>query len=332
MSDQAWLDLHRVRRTGRKAVLVTVVRSSGPNYRGTGASAVVAEGGVVIGAVSGGCLQTDILAAAEAVIGGEAPRLLAYNTGTAEDLLFGTGSGCGGTAYMLVAPVVDDLLEAVVGRLKAGQPVVVETNIAPGPALGQRGLGEFAAKLPSCSYAGDLFRQVLAAPTTLLVCGAGDDARPVVSLAAGAGFRVIVVDHRPAWVSPERFPEAEQTLICDCEQLPSQLVLPPGSYAVLMTHQFERDLSHLRSLLERPLAYVGLLGSRDRARKLVTDLLQARPDLGDAVAAKLRAPVGLDIGADGPFEIALSVVAELVACRSGRPGNALGLFHREATV
>lgn len=332
MPDHAYLDLYRVRQDGRRAVLVTVVRSSGPNYRGTGASAVVSENGDVIGAVSGGCLQADILDAAEVVLGGAPPRLLTYNTGTAEDLLFGTGSGCGGTAHLLVAPVADDLLETVALRLKAGRPVVVETNIAPGPALGQRGLGEYVDGMPRLSHAGDVLRQVLSAPTTLLVCGAGDDARPVVSLAAAAGFRVIVVDHRPAWVTPDRFPAAEQTLICDCEQLPTQIVLPAGSCAVLMTHHYERDLAHLKALLERPLAYVGLLGSKDRARQLVADLLQARPELGEAVRTKLRAPVGLDIGADGPQEIALSVVAELVAHRTGRPGTPLGLFHREATV
>lgn len=338
MADNAFLDLDRVRRSGRQAVLATVVRADGPSYRRPGASAVIAEDGDVVGAISAGCLDADIKENALQVIAGGAPRLLHYNTGTPEDLLFGTGSGCGGSIQVLIAPVPDDLLARIIDRLTHGESVTLETVVEPGPDLGRRQLtasagpgdgaapsGTAAAMLPRTApaTAPGIFRQVIAPPITLLICGAGDDARPLAQFASAAGFRIVVCDHRPAWASPERFPTADHTLICDCSALPTQIPLPAGSYAVLLSHQFERDLAHLEALLERDLAYIGLLGARDRSARLISQLLTSRPDLYQAVRDKLHAPVGLDIGADGPFEIALSIAAGLVAHRAGRPGGAL---------
>ncbi|HYG56889.1 MAG TPA: XdhC family protein, partial [Symbiobacteriaceae bacterium] len=173
----------------------------------------------------------------------------------------------------------------------------------------------------------------LAVDQELVAGGAGDDARPVAAYAADAGFRVIVADHRPAWAAPQRFPTADRVVICDdCGTLPSQVSLVPGSYAVLLTHQYEADLKHLEALLERPLAYIGLLGSRERSAKLVGTLLASRPDLEAAVQVKLHSPVGLDIGADGPKEIALAIVAELVAHRAGRSGTSLSRYQRRPNV
>jgi xanthine/CO dehydrogenase XdhC/CoxF family maturation factor len=323
VADNAFLDLDRVRRSGRRAVLATVVRADGPSYRRPGASAVIAEDGDVVGAISAGCLDADIRENALQVIAGAAPRLLHYNTGSAEDLLYGTGSGCGGNIQILVAPVEDDLLAHIITRIAGGEPVTLETIIDPGPDLGRRRLTAPGVADRTASADPATFRQRITPPITLLICGAGDDARPLAQLASAAGFRVVVCDHRPAWASPERFPTADHTLICECSSLPTQIPLPAGSYAVLLTHQFERDLSHLEALLERDLAYIGLLGARDRSARLISQLLTARPDLYQAVRDKLHAPVGLDLGADGPFEIALSIAAELVAHRAGRPGAAL---------
>jgi xanthine dehydrogenase accessory factor len=320
MADNAFLDLDHVRRTGRRGLLVTVVHSEGSAYRRTGASAVVLETGEMIGAVSGGCLQADIVEAAGRVFATGTAELLTYNTSGADDLLFGTGSGCGGTVQLLVAPVADTLLAEIVRRLDAFEQVVLETAIAPGPDLGRRGIGTSPADTAA------VFRQAIAPPTPLLLCGAGDDARPLAQLAAAAGFRVTVVDHRPAWATPQRFGTAHRLLVCNDGPLPD---LPPGAYALLLTHHWERDLAHLKALLERPVAYVGMLGSADRCRRLVTCLLAERPDLAEAVRTSLRAPVGLDIGSDGPQEIAVAIVAELLAHRAGRPGTPLTLTYTE---
>lgn len=329
MADNAFLELERVRRAGRRALLATVVRGVGPTYRRPGASAVIAEGGEVIGAISGGCLESDVIEAAARIFAGGPPRLLEYDTAAEEDLIWGTGSGCGGRVHVLVAPVADDLLAAVAGRLRSGRPAVVETVIAPGASLGRRRLAPEGAPAPGGAVAGapfwysdegTVFHQVVLPPVTLILCGAGDDARPVARLAAAAGFRVIVVDHRRAWATPERFPAAEQVVACDPDELGARVEIRPGSFAVLLTHHYYKDLEHLKVLLSHPVAYVGLLGARERSRRLVQQLLADRPDLRAAARAVLQAPVGLDIGADGPEEIALAIVAEMVARRAGRPG------------
>lgn len=270
----------------------------------------------MIGAISGGCLENDVREAAQQVIAGGAPQLLHYNTGSSEDLIFGTGSGCGGLIQVLLAPVPDDLLAQVVTSLDAGRPAVLETVIAAGALLGMRRLGGFAAGQQGYWYCeqGQVFCQVIEPPATLLVCGAGDDARPLVRYATDAGFRVTVVDHRPYWLTAERFPSAN---------LHDHGPLPACRYAVLLTHHYERDLTHLTTLLDGPATYVGLLGSRERSAHLIRELLTNRPDLSARVNQALHAPVGLDIGADGPHEIALSIVAGLVAHRAGRPGGTL---------
>lgn len=326
MADNALLDLARVRRAGRPALLATVVKGVGPTYRPPGAAAVVVAGGEVIGAISGGCLETDVLAVAEEVLAGGPPRLLEYDTAAEEDLIWGTGSGCGGRVQVLVAPVPDDLLDQVAAALEAGRPVTLETVIAPGPDLGRRWLGAPpAAGSPPYGYreAERIFCQVVQPPVTFILCGAGDDARPVARLAAAAGFRVVVADHRPAWATPARFPEAVQVVACHPEELAERVEIRPGSFAALLTHHYYKDLENLKVLLSHPVAYVGLLGARERSRRLVVQLLADRPDLAAAARAALRAPVGLDIGADGPQEIALSIVAEMVAQRAGRPGAPL---------
>lgn len=325
MAERAFLDLARVRASGRRALLATVVRGVGPTYRRPGSSAVICEDGEVIGAISGGCLESDVLEAAARVFAGGPPLLLDYDTTGPDDLIWGTGSGCGGRVQILVAGVADELLREVVDHLCTGRSHVVTTVIEPGPALGQRMVGAPDSPEELCWYSEgeSLFHQRIHPPTTLLICGAGDDCRPVASLATSVGCRVIVVDHRKAWATPERFPGAEQVEVCEPGELLRRVDLWPGSYAVILSHQFARDKEYLQVLLRQPLAYVGLLGSRQRSSHLLAELLAESPELAPLVAERLRAPVGLDVGADGPQEIAAAIIAELLAHRSGRSGRPL---------
>lgn len=320
MADNAFLDLYRAVQTGRRALLVTVVRTAGPSYRPLGSSAVVLEDGTMLGAISGGCLEADVIAVAEEIFAGGAPQLLSYDTGGDEDLLWGTRSGCGGRVDLLVAPVAGDLLAEIAARLREGRPAQVETIIAPGPELGQRRLLPEAESGADLWYSPDerAFCQLVRPPATLLICGAGSDGQAVARLAAGAAFRVILVDHRPTWVTPERFPYAEQLVVCGPEELAQRIDLQPQHYAVILTHQYQRDLESLQVLLEAGVHYIGLLGARQRSLRLVEELKGTRPDLTEALHRCLRAPVGLDIGPDGPQEIALSIVGEIVARRAGK--------------
>lgn len=356
--DTAFPDLVSVRRRGRRGLLATVVRGFGSTYRRPGSSAVVVEGGEVLGAISGGCMESDVLVAASDVFLGTAPaRLLEYDTAGEEDLIWGTGSGCGGRVQVLVAPVADEVLEFVAARLEAGRTVVVATGLGSRPgrrtAFGlPEGVGDVssaeadldragtlevpeldqaaaraAIRLLTAEEAGPLwakaggeevFLQRVEPLPQLLICGAGDDARPVARLARQIGFRVVVADHRPAWATPDRFPTADAVVVAEPEELAGKVAIPDGSYAVLMTHHYFKDLELLRQLLPRPLRYIGLLGARERSRRLIRQIGEEAPELLEHARSRLRAPVGLDLGADGPEEIAVSILGEILAVRGGR--------------
>jgi xanthine/CO dehydrogenase XdhC/CoxF family maturation factor len=156
------------------------------------------------------------------------------------------------------------------------------------------------------------FVDVLRPPPRLFVFGAGDDARPLAALATQTGFEVTVVDHRPAYLTPERFPPPLRLVL----RRPSDGVagLPFGisrrNFAVVQTHALAHDRDWLRALADQPLAYLGLLGPRARKEHVLREL--------SIDEAKLFAPIGIDIGADGPEQVAVSIVAELLAVHARR--------------
>lgn len=170
-----------------------------------------------------------------------------------------------------------------------------------------------------------VFVEVLAPPPRLFVFGAGHDAVPLVRVARLAGFHVTVVDPRDAYLTRERFPEAHALIPAHPEEVAERVPLPPDAFAVVMTHHYLHDRQLLRVLLSRPLAYVGLLGPWDRTRRLLDELAAEGVVAPGVWPERLYAPVGLDVGAEGPEQIAVAVVAELMAVRSGRTGGHLRL-------
>jgi xanthine dehydrogenase accessory factor len=155
-----------------------------------------------------------------------------------------------------------------------------------------------------------VFIEVLRPPPRLLVCGAGDDARPLVMFAAAAGFRVYVADPRTAYATRERFPEAREVLVVHPEEAQA-LPADRESYAVVMTHSLKRDTEWVRRLHATPVPYIGLLGPRVRTSKILEEL-------GIPGSDRVYGPVGLDLGADGPEQVALAVVAEVLSVWAGR--------------
>ncbi len=156
-----------------------------------------------------------------------------------------------------------------------------------------------------------VFVEVLQPPPNLVVCGAGDDALPLVERAADVGFRVTVADHREGLLRRSRFPRAAALLLARAEDAAVELPPPARSLAVVMTHAFRQDREWVRRLLADGVPYVGLLGSRDRGEKI-------RRAVGADADPRLYHPVGLDVGADGPRQVAISIVAELLAVVAGR--------------
>src|SRR5258706_5583595 len=172
---------------------------------------------------------------------------------------------------------------------------------------------------------GDLefFHEVINPPTSILIFGAGHDAPPLASIAKQMGWRVSVVDHRPAWATEERFPGADEVIVSRTEDLAEEVFSDVESVGVVMSHNYESDCEALYRLLTSSCCYIGALGPKKRTDNLLNDLRADGRDFDEARLSVLYSPVGLDIGASTPEGIALSIVAEIQAVQSGRQGGFL---------
>jgi xanthine dehydrogenase accessory factor len=332
------------------AAIALVTRIEGSAYRRPGARLLIERGEGVSGGVSGGCLEEDVRRVGGRVIERGRSRLLHYDTGEDERQVWGLGLGCNGQVDLVVQPIAVEALDlfARVEALLAGDAafalstlveedgpggfVVVGESGPLGRAFGP-GAGVEAGAIEAIAAAAllarrsglqplgtrQVFTEVLRPPPTLLICGAGDDARPLCAFATAVGFRAVVADHRPAYLTGERFPGAHRLLRLRAERAAAELPLTGETFAVVKTHSFEHDRKWVTWLLSADPAavpYLGLLGPRSRSEKILAEL-------GGAGRERVFAPVGLDLGADGPEQVALSVVSELLAVWSGRGGRHL---------
>jgi xanthine/CO dehydrogenase XdhC/CoxF family maturation factor len=338
----------RAREAGQPLVLCTVIKTGGSTYAKPGAQMLIDATGEYAGLLSGGCLEGDLREHARDVAATGAARIVSYDLRSSTDQLFGLGAGCEGAMDILLVRVSDDdgwqPLPYLAGAHRRGEycrlAFVVasgETNIEPGlsfPADGAvpefacseprlRDLHAAAATAPANTIVRaapldvDMFVGSFAPPPTLLLLGGGPDARPVATLAAFLGWRIVVVDHRASYLAPARFPALAKLVEARAEDLARTLRLDDHSAAIVMSHHLESDLNYLRALAHSAVPYVGLLGPAARREKLLTDLG------ADAAALRprLRAPVGLDIGGRSPESIALSIIGEVHAALAGRAGR-----------
>ena len=294
--------------------LATLVRVEGASYRRPGARLLLDREGPLRGSLSGGCLEGDVHARALEALAEGRPRLMQYDLRGDADLVWGSGSGCEGLLDILVEPLhgfpewMTWLEQAWILR----SPLTLHTDLNP-DQLGRRSL----PSQPDAPASG--FTETFAPPTALWILGASDDSRPLARMAQELGWFVGVLDHRPAFARPGRFPEADAVRAGHPAQTLPTLPLDAHSAVVLMTHHYAKDLEALRLLLPSPAGYLGLMGSRARGAKLLAELAAEgiHPD------ARLHTPVGLDLGAAAPEIIALSVLAEIQAFLHGRSGWSL---------
>jgi xanthine/CO dehydrogenase XdhC/CoxF family maturation factor len=305
------------------AALATLVRVEGSSYRRPGARILLTAGGERVGSVSGGCLEEDLLAHCQAILAGAPPRTVLYDTTSENDTVWGVGLGCHGVVEVLVEPLaacppwVPRLRAAWAGRQSGA--LAVRFGGTPPETWGTRWLESATGVERSAG----LFLEPVPPPLALLVCGAGEDARPLVRIAAEFGWEITVTDPRPAYAKRERFPEARHVLPGPPESVLAALATDDRTAAVIMTHHYVHDLPLLRELARRPLAYLGLLGPRTRAERLIRELEQESPTLPGGTLERLHAPVGLDLGGDTPESVALSILAEITATVHGRSGRPL---------
>ncbi|UYZ64637.1 XdhC family protein [Hymenobacter weizhouensis] len=355
-------DEHRA--AGRACALASVVDVQGSAYRRPGARMLLTADGQLTGAISGGCLEGDARQRARRTIEQGRPAVVTYDsTDPDDDLQFGAALGCQGVVQILLEPLdfrdpanPVELLRRWAEGVEA--PAVVATVFSLGAAearLGQRLLltadgaahgtlpehsALYAAVLadaraaltagqpatrhyPAATGAVRVSLEILRPPVRLTVYGAGNDVQPLVRLAAGLGWRVTVLDGRPAQAQPARFPEADAVRVLPLAQVAEE-PHQPGSFALLMTHNYHYDRAVLRHLLPATSArYIGLLGPRKKYERLLADLQQEVPDAAEQLRARLHSPIGLNLGAETPEEIALSIVAEIQAVLTGRPAGFL---------
>lgn len=340
----------RMQAGGESGVLASVVRVSGSTYRRVGARLLILPDDSMIGLISGGCLEGDLLEHARSVQGDGRARLLHYDAGDGDDLVWGLGLGCAGRVEVLmerVGPEAPGPLPELRRRLESCTPGALATLLS-GPRPGVRAAldeadaeprGGFAAGPSVASalretlqdgrvrYTREAGEQWLVeqipAPLHLMLFGAGADAVPLAQLAYELGWRVTVHDDRPAFADKRRFPRAE-VHCCPADEAVARLRPGPESHCVLMTHRYLQDLALLQGLLKSPAPYLALLGPKQRSRMLLEELARRGIATGEAAGeARLFAPAGLDIGADAPEQIALAILAEIQAFSTGRSGGRL---------
>jgi xanthine/CO dehydrogenase XdhC/CoxF family maturation factor len=342
---------------GEKAVLATVVEVKGSSYRRAGARMLIGAGGETIGTVSGGCLEADVLERAKKVLQTGAAQIFTYDTTALEDSVFSLNMGCRGVIRVLLEParknaIFEFLRDAAAQRkscvlatliaksenfpLPVGAKLLVhaetdfgdETNLIIRDVLSDaaRALADnqkFSKIYEADSEMAEFFIESINPPLKLLLFGAGYDAIPLAGFARDLGWRVVVIDHRSGWANAERFPQTDEIIVSRAENLDENLFRDETSVAVLLTHNYEADREILSRLLDSSCRYIGALGPKKRTENLIAELRAGGKIFDEAKLNRLYAPVGLDIGAETPEEIALAVIAEIRSVLSNRDGGFL---------
>jgi xanthine dehydrogenase accessory factor len=348
----------RLWQQGGATVLATLVRAEGSSYRRPGAHLLLGATGEHAGTISGGCLEAEVLRKATWLVR-KGARVERYSTMFDDTAEVPFGLGCGGVVYLLLEPGDTPECRALMAALEdaiAGKEATVLTWLPRDGSEGRRlaravlspsGDFLFASKeltelelaqartrvlgqsdvesAPQTNKDNEaIFVERIAPPQRLFVLGAGDDAKPLVSMGALLGWSVIVMDGRAHMARAERFPPAERVVAISSHSAEVREIRSEDA-VVLMTHSYEQDRDLLASVLPLRPKYLGLLGARHRSSLLLSEVAVK---LGWTVAAcceQIYAPVGLDLGGDGPEAIALAVIAEIQACCMGKLGTSLRL-------
>ena len=347
---------------GEKAILATVVDVRGSGYRLPGARMLMLENGDTVGIVSGGCLEADVLDRAKKVLKSGRAEVFTYDTTNDENSVFSLNMGCRGVIRILLEPVGrnDRLLETLrmIGVERQRQIIATlisadsEVNVQIGGRVFSKGSGalEFenlpavlhnhaeirencnaffstgqhydfrTFELPQGSF--EFAFESIEPPLSLLLFGAGADAVPLARIVSELGWQVSVFDHRPAYLTAERFPTAKGLLPRGLD-IPLTFDSDTGTAAIIMTHNYERDTEILPLLLKSDVFYIGALGPKRRTEQLLGELAASGENFTGQQLAKLYAPAGLDIGADTPEAIALSIIAEIQSVMKDREGGHL---------
>ena len=344
----ALLDFYRNHRDEESLVLATIIATEGSTYRKPGAMMLISRAGAFEGMISGGCLEGDLLHHAAKVFESGEAVFVTYDMHADEDLVWSLGLGCDGVIHLMLQRLdrVDDFgfLKQLEASHMARQPALVAlviqsaeslpcgafalldpTDISVGNPQLQQNLRVVAQPWPEWRFRmagpdpsdhGAATIQVqMPARTRVLICGAGPDAVPVARVLSELDWGVQIVDHRPAFAKPERFPPNCVVIQSRPERLDMSVDITELDAVVVMSHHLENDSAYLGQLAAYDVPYVGVLGPRSRRDRLL-EMTKCRH-------FEVHGPIGLDIGAELPASIALSIAAEIHAVLNDRDGSPL---------
>ncbi len=314
--------------TEKPVVLAMIVKVEGSAYRKEGSWMLLQQDGTQVGVISGGCLENDLQSLAKDLFETEKVEVVQYDLSAEDDLGWGRGAGGNGVVSVLVRDIdweFKQFLSLTHQQLLNKVPVLFIQSMSMfndyrGITQNSHRFGNWEdempvkmdATIPFRPYAGQeiiqgkrVYVQIIWPDPSLYIIGAGADARPLARLAHSVGYVVHVLDWRQSLCNEIHFPTASTIQIGEVRKLVEMIQFSPIDSIVIMTHDFQRDLNIIQHIRHTPLLYLGILGSKKRTQRLVE---------GD-IPEWFHSPIGMSIGADGPEEIAVSVVAELVAVR-----------------
>ncbi|HEY2542649.1 MAG TPA: XdhC/CoxI family protein [Gaiellaceae bacterium] len=295
-------------------VVATVVatRSSAP--RPVGSKLVVREDGGIEGSVSGGCVESDVVLAAQEVRETGVPRLVTY--GITDDMALDVGLPCGGEIDVFVEPLRetdDDVVLTVIAGEGVGERIEDAVLEVAARRRGRSHVIEFEGRT--------VFADVSGPPPRLFVYGAIDTAEALCAAAKLLGWRTVVADARPRFATPERLPSADEILVDWPEEALAHVRPDASTAVVVLTHDDKFDLPIVEGALASDAFYLGWIGSRRNQERRRGVLREA--GFSDDALERISGPTGLDVGADSPAETAVSILGEILAVRSGRAGGRL---------
>lgn len=351
----------KANKAGKQTALATVVLVEGSSYRRAGARMLVTEDGEMTGAISGGCLEGDALRKARHVMLQNTPMLVTYDTTDEDDAKLGVGLGCNGIIHILIEPIFsverENPIQFFKSFLHKREPVVLVTCFSmsdkkgpqPGTCLLLKKDESVKGAYPDKEIQGAVladakhvlkngnsvtktyeygnkftcFIELLQPAVSLIIFGAGNDAIPMVQIAAVLGWQVTLVDGRPNYAVASRFPGAKKMIVAKPQQALSQLEPDNRTAVILMTHNYNYDKAMLGQLLPLSLPYIAALGPRKRLDRMLYELQEEGREFTKKQLKCLYGPAGLDIGSENSDEIALSAIAEMQAVLTNRQTNSL---------
>lgn len=344
---EIWNDVEKWRLGGKTATLATVVNVSGSSLRPAGSKMAISSAGEISGSVTGGCVEGAVFEEAQKVVKSGTPRLVSY--GVTDAQAWEVGLSCGGAVRIFVEDMTSAPWKTILSSLRECIPnnsLAALITVITGRGLGSKMLvyrdgsqvgslgdeilnADALSKMPSDWASHDPFEMTL--PTNagdvtvfvdfivplprLVIVGASHIAIPLVSLAKALDYRTIVVDARSAFATRERFPHTDELIVGWPSDALSKIRLDAATCVVCLSHDDKQDVAALLEALKSEARYIGVLGSKVTQSKRIEALREEGVD--EKQFQRIHGPVGLKIGARQPAEIAVSIMAEIVATQHG---------------